>query len=87
MRLRMPRRFAWTLLLALLGSVASRAAEPIDLRLVLTVDVSASMKASNIDLLFAAHAEALRNPEVKQALLRSGPASVSLRAYRSPPDF
>ena len=72
MPLRM-HRLALVFVLLIWGDVA-RAAEPVDLRLVLAVDVSSSMKPSNIDLQFTAHAAALRNPEVKQALLRSGPA-------------
>jgi hypothetical protein len=39
------------------------------------------MKPSNIDLQFAAHATALRDPEVRQALLRSGPARRALLTF------
>ena len=65
----------------LLWANTAPAANGVDLRLVLAVDVSASMTPANIDMQFKSHAAALRDGEVQQALLRSGPARRALLTF------
>jgi Protein of unknown function (DUF1194) len=71
--MRAVRTFLVVGLIAIAGWTPSRAAERVDLLLVLTADVSGSMDESKFDLQRSGYAAAFSNPRVIEAV-RSGPS-------------